>query len=180
MRFNQPTFAGPIGSLERINQDAKSYGGTAQAVEKSQLFSRPNQFLAGVSYDHGRSATTRRANSAPSATAFSVTGSGIIVTEPEGLAPRDLIAENSYYGLYFSNTLDVTDQLAVTIGGRYNHATIQLTDLTGNFPDLNTTNKYDALQSHGRRDVQVRQRLIGLRQLLGGEPRADSRRTRLR
>ena len=46
-------------------------------------------------------------------------------------------------GLYFSNALDVTDQLTVTVGGRYNHATIQLEDKTGLFPDLNATNKYE-------------------------------------
>jgi len=37
----------------------------------------------------------------------------------------------------------VTDALSVTVGGRYNHATIKMDDLTGNFPELDTTNKYD-------------------------------------
>ncbi len=46
-------------------------------------------------------------------------------------------------GLYFSNALDLTDQLTVTVGGRYNHATIQLEDKTGLFPNLNATNKYE-------------------------------------
>ncbi len=34
-------------------------------------------------------------------------------------------------------------QLTVTVGGRYNHATIKLTDNTGLFPGLNATNKYE-------------------------------------
>lgn len=131
-----------IGSLERINQDAKSYGGTLQAVEKSQLFSRPNQFIAGASYDRGRVRYDTSSELGNIGERFVVTGTGIIVTAPDDLEPRDLIAENTYYGLYFSNTLDLTDQLAVTVGGRYNHATIQLTDLTGDFEELNTTNKY--------------------------------------
>ena len=38
--------------------------------------------------------------------------------------------------------MDVTDQFALTIGGRYNHATIELNDLTGQFDGLDTTNKY--------------------------------------
>lgn len=136
-------FDGPLGSIERINQDAESYGGTAQVVERSQLFSRPNQFLVGVSYDHGRVKYDTSSELGTIGDRFHVTGSGIIVVEPDDLEPRNLISENDYYGVYFSNTLDVTDALAVTVGGRYNHATIKLTDLTGNFSELNTTNTYD-------------------------------------
>lgn len=140
---SEDLFNGPLGSIERINQDATSYGGTAQAVEKSQIFGRPNQFLVGVSYDHGKVRYDTSSELGTIGDRFVVTGSGIIVVEPDDLEPRNLITENDYYGLYFSNTLDVTDQLAVTVGGRYNHATIKMTDLTGNFPELNTTNKYD-------------------------------------
>ena len=43
----------------------------------------------------------------------------------------------------------------MTVGGRYNHATIKLEDNTGDFPDLNATNKYRALQSDGRRQLQA-------------------------
>ncbi len=49
---------------------------------------------------------------------------------------------NDYFGVYFTNTMDVTDQFALTVGGRYNHATIELNDLTGQFHELDTTNKY--------------------------------------
>ena len=62
--------------------------------------------------------------------------------EPDDLAPRQLETQNDYYGVYFTNTMDVTDQFALTIGGRYNHATIELNDLTGQFDELDTTNKY--------------------------------------
>ena len=108
-KFNRPV-GEAIGSLERINQDAKSYGGTAQAVERAQLFGRPNQFLAGVSYDHGRVRYDTSSELGTIGERFVVTGSGIIVVEPDDLAPRELIAENTYYGLYFSNTLDLTDR----------------------------------------------------------------------
>lgn len=136
-------FDGPLGSLERINQDAKSYGGSLQAVEKSQLFGRPNQFLVGVSYDHGRVRYDTSSELGTIGDRFVVDGSGIIVVEPDDLEPRRLDTENKYYGIYFTNTLDVTDALAVTIGGRYNHATITMEDLTGSFPELNTTNTYE-------------------------------------
>lgn len=136
-------FNGPLGSIERINQNAESYGGTAQIAEKMHVFGRPNQLLVGVSYDHGKVGYRTSSELGTVGNLFHVTGSGIIVVEPDDLEPRNLVTENDYYGLYFSNTLDVTDALSVTVGGRYNHATIQLTDLTGNFEELNTTNKYE-------------------------------------
>jgi iron complex outermembrane recepter protein len=139
-----PVHAGDaLGSIERINTDAESYGGSVQAVEKSQLFGRPNQFLVGFSYDHGRVKYQTSSEIGVIGDRFVVDGTGIIVTEPEDLEPRDLITENDYYGVYFTNTLDITDQFALTLGGRYNHATIQLTDLTGNFDELNVTNTYE-------------------------------------
>lgn len=136
-------FDGPLGSIERINQDAESWGGTLQAVERYRLFDRPNQFLVGVSYDHGKVHYDTSSELGTIGDRFVVDGSGIIVVEPDDLEPRHLTSENTYYGLYFTNTLDVTDALAVTVGGRYNHATIKMDDLTGNFPELDTTNKYD-------------------------------------
>ncbi|MGL4394975.1 MAG: TonB-dependent receptor, partial [Hyphomicrobium sp.] len=134
---------GPIGSIERINTDADSFGGSLQAVEKSRLFNRPNQFLVGVSYDHGKVGYTTSSEVGEIGPRFVVTGTGTIVVEPDDLAPRNLETENDYYGIYFSNALDITDEFTLTVGGRYNHATIQLTDLTGDFPELNTTNKYE-------------------------------------
>ena len=42
-----------LGTIDRTSQDARSFGGTFQGVEKTPLFGMPNQFLMGVSYDHG-------------------------------------------------------------------------------------------------------------------------------
>lgn len=146
---SEDLFNGPLGSIERINQDAESWGGSAQVAEKMQVFGRPNQFIVGVSYDHGKVAYSTSSELGTIGDRFVVDGSGIIVVEPDDLEPRRLNTENKYYGIYFSNTLDVTDALAVTVGGRYNHATITMDDLTGNFPGLDTTNKYDRFNPMG-------------------------------
>ncbi|MEQ1652133.1 MAG: TonB-dependent receptor [Hyphomicrobium sp.] len=140
-----PVPAGVIGSIERINTDADSYGVSLQAVDKSQLFGRSNQFLVGVSYDHGQVSYRTSSEVGTIGERFVVTGTGQIVNEPSDLAPRDLESENKYYGIYFSNTLDVTDQLAVTVGGRYNYATIELTELTGRpeFAGLNADTQFE-------------------------------------
>lgn len=132
-----------IGSIERINTKAKSWGGSLEAVEKSPLLGRPNQLLLGVSYDHGKVDYDTSSELGVVGPKFVVAGTGIVAVEPEDLAPRALSTENTYWGLYFSNALDVTDAFTLTVGGRYNHATIKMRDLTGEFDELNTTNSYE-------------------------------------
>ena len=134
---------GPIGSIERINTDAESFGGSLQAVDKSRLFDRPNQILVGVSYDRGNVSYTTSSEVGTIGRKFVVTGTGSVVSEPDDLAPRNVAAQNDYYGVYFSDTFDLTDALAVTVGGRYNYARIELEDLTGDFDELTTTNDYE-------------------------------------
>ncbi len=56
---------------------------------------------------------------------------------------KELGTANEYIGLYFSDTFNVTDRLALTAGGRWNQATIQILDLSGNAPELNGTNEYE-------------------------------------
>ncbi|MCH9765603.1 MAG: TonB-dependent receptor, partial [Alphaproteobacteria bacterium] len=74
---------------------------------------------------------------------FVVTGRGRIAFDDDNeLSPRNLDSDNTYWGVYFSNALEVTQQLTLTVGGRYNHATIKLRDNTGLFPDLNVTTKF--------------------------------------
>lgn len=138
----------PLASLERINTLANSYGGTLQAVEKAHVFNRPNQFLIGASYDHGRVRYQTSSELGVIGDKFVITGSGLVMGGPDvggedDVAPRNLLTENDYVGIYFSDTIDLTDAFALTVGGRYNHATIKMTDLTGYLPDLNTKNTYE-------------------------------------
>ena len=133
----------PLGSIERLNTDSKSWGGVIEGQEKSPLFGRPNLFIAGVSYDHGKSNYRTSSELGTIQPKYVVDGSGIIVGGPDEVAPRDLDSVNTYWGLYFSNALDITDRLTVTVGGRYNNATIKLNDNTGDFPGLNATNTYE-------------------------------------
>jgi iron complex outermembrane receptor protein len=146
-------FDEPLGTLDRLNTESSSWGAAFEGQEKTPLFGRPNLFIAGVSYDRGRSNYTTSSELAVIGGKYVAEGTGTIIggiaddpmdpDEGDELAPRDLSTTNTYVGLYFSNALDVTDQLTVTVGGRYNHATIKLEDNTGEFPNLNATNKYD-------------------------------------
>lgn len=133
---------GALGSIERIGTEAEGYGGSLQAASKAEVLGRPNRFIIGASYDGAKVRYNTSSELGTIGPRFVVTGTGIIIDEPDDLAPRLLETKNDYYGVYFTNTMDVTDQFALTIGGRYNHATIELDDLTDQFPGLDTTNKY--------------------------------------
>ena len=75
---------------------------------------------------------------------FVIDGQGSSSAGRLEISPRDLVSENTYWGLYFSNALDVTDRLTVTVGGRYNNATIKLHRSHWRFSGGSTpTNKYE-------------------------------------
>jgi len=139
----------PYGSIDRTRQDADGFGFSLQAAERRRLFDRPNQLILGVSYDGGRVQYGASSEIGTIGPRFVVQGSGLVLEEPDDFVPRDISSRNDYWGLYFLDTLDVTDRLSLTFGGRYNHATIKLTDNTGDFPDLNGTNKYQRFNPSG-------------------------------
>jgi len=133
----------PLGTLDRLQTDSWSGGGVVEGEEKTPLFGRPNLFIAGVSYDHGVSKYRTSSELASIGPSYVAEGTGIILGGPDDAAPRSLASTNTYWGLYFSDALDVTDRLTVTVGGRYNNALIKLEDRTGEFPGLNATNGYE-------------------------------------
>jgi iron complex outermembrane recepter protein len=131
---------GIAGSLDRTAVDAWGLGGSLQAVSKAKLFGFDNQFAIGGSIDTGR------ANVASSSmlgildpNSLVVSGLGIILGGDE-FSPVALKVRTNYTGLYFSNTLDLTSRLALTVGGRYNVARIELADQLGD--DLNGSHRF--------------------------------------
>jgi hypothetical protein len=98
-----------LGSIERINTDAEGYGGSLQAASKAELFGRPNRFIVGASHDGAKVRYNTSSELGEIGNRFVVTGSGIIVEEPDDLAPRQLETQNDYYGVYFTNTMAPTN-----------------------------------------------------------------------
>lgn len=133
---------GVLGSIDNTSQNAGSMGASIQAVEKSKLFGLGNQFLVGASYDHGDVRYGAASTLGTLGPKFVVTPLGIDIVGPDDLSPRSLTTKNDYYGLYFSDTLDVTDKLAVTVGGRFNVADLSIRDLTGRDPFLNSDSHF--------------------------------------
>jgi iron complex outermembrane recepter protein len=130
-----------LGGNDHVAVDSFSYGGAVQAVSKAKLFDRPNQFLLGTSVDLGRARVKSQSElGVIDPRSLAVSGLGIVIDQSLNpnldagdveVTPVDLLVHTLYYGLYFMNTLDLTERLAVTVGGRYNFANIRLEDQLG-------------------------------------------------
>jgi iron complex outermembrane recepter protein len=121
------------GEIDRTRTKADGVGGSLQVTETAPLFDRANHLVAGGSFDHGSvnyQATSELGTISPS---LAVIGTGFIIDQPSGdLAPVNLDTTNDYYGLYATNTFDLTQRLSLTASGRYNLAVIKLMDRAGN------------------------------------------------
>ena len=120
------------GEIDRTRTTADSFGGVIQLTSTATLFGRGNHFATGVSVDHGRvdfGATSELGIIGPN---LFVTGVGVFLDGTSGDAgPVQLRTTNTYAGLYETDTIDLTSQLSVTAGARYNIAEIRLSDLLG-------------------------------------------------
>jgi iron complex outermembrane receptor protein len=117
-------------------------GGSLQGTYTEALFGHDNHLVVGVSIDHGDVDFTSTNEVATINPVNLVTqGTGIIIAQPNGtLTPVSLNTTNSYYGLFASDAFNVTPNLALTLGGRYNVALIHLTDRLGTA--LNGNNRF--------------------------------------
>ena len=128
--------------LEAIH--SQTWGGSLQFSSTEKILGHGNSFAVGATVD---TSTTRF---------FSGTWLGILnasltvlpspyyVATPEGAAstatPVNLNANNKYYGLYVTDTFDLSDALSMTLNGRYNIAKVGLADRNGEA--LNGSNRF--------------------------------------
>ena len=121
-----------LGETDRSATRATGLGGSLQATETMQIAGRENHLVLGASIDHadvGFSATSELATLQPDLRAIAT---GILIDQPDGsIAPVRLNTTNLYLGAYARDTFNLTPRLAITAGGRFNLATIQLNDLFG-------------------------------------------------
>jgi outer membrane receptor protein involved in Fe transport len=130
-----PAFLGPSGayaSLAQQTTNTNGYGASAQVTNKSEAFGRPNQLIAGFSFDGAQtifSASTQIGTlDVPSRNFI---GPGTLIDLADGsIAPVRAAITDGYYGVFFTDTLDVTSALSVNVAGRFNSAQIGIKDLT--------------------------------------------------
>jgi iron complex outermembrane receptor protein len=121
-----------FGEIDRTRTSANSFGGSLQATSTQRVFERDNHFVIGVSLDQGRVQFSGNSELGTIGSDLFVTGTGVFIDQPAGdVAPVALLARTRYTGIYATDTLDVTEKLSVTAGGRFNVAEIRLQDEIG-------------------------------------------------
>lgn len=129
--FGNPIPVAAIGSglLNTSKTVTNVFGGAAQVTVDEPVDGMDNHFVAGVSIDAGFSSFDNGSETGFLNSARGVTPTGILVGGTE--FNTDLNTESWYYGVYFADTLSVTQDLAVTFAGRYNIAEVSLDDQFG-------------------------------------------------
>lgn len=140
-----PNVLNGLTPAENDNTSTTSFGlgASLQATYTAPLWGHDNHLVAGVSWDHGDVdfSSYNEVATVPNINTLVTQGTGFIIQQPDGsLDPVRLETTNSYYGVFASDTFNVTPALAVTVGGRYNLALIRLYDKIGT--DLNGNNRF--------------------------------------
>jgi len=126
------TGGGPYSQLDETATDSNGFGAALQGTHRSEVFGRTNRLLVGASYDGGRTTFSARSSLGALTLDRDYVGPGAVISQDNGsITPVRLDASNDYYGVYASDTLDVTDRLSLTVSGRLNVAEINLRDRNG-------------------------------------------------
>ena len=134
-RFITQGDAGGDGAFNRTTTRAEGYGSTLQATATTEVAGRDNVLILGVSADLADVTFASNSEIGTLTPERSVAGSGLLIgifdEAPDDEFNTAIDAENQAYGLYFSNTLSLTDRFHVTAAGRYNEAQIDIGDRLG-------------------------------------------------
>jgi iron complex outermembrane recepter protein len=116
------------------NRAQESFGGSVQSTFLHPVAGRNNQFLVGASWDKGLVEFDSFVElSELLATRYTTVDSGLFV--PNDATGLDAMTRT--VSAYFTDTLDLTETLALTVSGRYNETRVRNADSIGNNPALN-------------------------------------------
>jgi len=134
----------PDTGIVQVNQatndrsaiDQKSWGFGLQLTLQGDGGGAKNQFIAGFSGDFGDTTFTQVSQPATFTSTREALGSGDFTPE------TDVGARNRYLGVFFVDTLPLSEQWTLTIAGRYNHARIDVADRSGTDPGLDSASSF--------------------------------------
>jgi iron complex outermembrane receptor protein len=145
---------GPYSELDNQTTNTNAYGASLQVTNTNDLFGFPNHFVAGMSFDGAQtlfSATSFIGGLTPLDRVF--IGPGIVIDEPGSNSPVRVGISNANYGIYFADTFNLTQRLALTVSGRFNMALVDLNDENGG--DLTGNHSYNHFNPAGGVTYQV-------------------------
>ena len=150
MGANTSTF--PYGTTARTSTHTTTFGTQLQATNKDTIYGHENYFVVGGSVDTGStdySSTTTlgQLNAALQNVESGFPGAGSVLNTASNVGVNSTFVHSNatYYGVFALDTFNVTKQLAVTAGARYNIAKIDLSDSSGVNPELNTSSSYQRI-----------------------------------
>jgi outer membrane receptor protein involved in Fe transport len=136
---NEITGSGTLGdqainNISDRTQESRGFDGKLNLLDN--LFGRGNRLTVGVAYFKGDAtfdSVVELSEMDPVTRSTEHLGLGAFFTEGE------THVETGYesWSVYFLDTLELTDQLSLTVAGRYNDVDIRLRDTSGERPELN-------------------------------------------
>ena len=122
----------PAGMLNRTSTHSTSTGGTAQVTVAAPVLGRGNRLAVGLALDHAASDFAASTELGALTAGRSVFGLGEDIAQPDGsIAPVRLRSTTTTWGVYATDTLEVSDRLAVTAAARFNSTELALRDRLG-------------------------------------------------
>ncbi|HET9598491.1 MAG TPA: TonB-dependent receptor [Anaeromyxobacteraceae bacterium] len=110
----------PQATNDRSTIDQDGWGGALQLTVLSKLLGRKNQLAVGAAVDLGDVHFTQESQPADFTADRGTIGTGPFAPE------TDVETRTRYYGVYATDTLAVTDELSLTLSGRYNWAHVEI------------------------------------------------------
>jgi iron complex outermembrane recepter protein len=120
-----------INNIGRREQE--SYGGSMQIALQSRLLGGQNTLTLGVAYTNGKTRFDSALEVASLLENRATTRTGIFAQEFATAVGSDLTTASAYV----LDTLNLSESVAVTVSGRYNDTRIELSDRSGESPELN-------------------------------------------
>lgn len=131
------------GVLNRARLRTRSGGVLLQLIDKRDLLAGSNRLAIGMSHDAGRTDFATEVEVGLIGEDRQVTGTGLELAPGGPIGPISLVARNSAWGLFLSDTLPLLPGLDLELGLRWNSGTIRLEDRLGD--DLDGTHHYKRL-----------------------------------
>ena len=103
-----------------IDQD--SYGGSVQLTLDNKIGTRKNQLTVGASVDLGKANFQQLSQAANWTPDRSITP----LADANFELQTNADTKNAYYGLFFTDTFQLTDQWGLTLSGRFNRAQVKI------------------------------------------------------
>ena len=116
--------------------DQSSWGIGFQLTANGRMAGLAHQLAIGASGDFGRTRFVQHVQPASFAPDRATVATGAFATA------TDVDLRNDYYGLFVTDTVTLSEQWAVTVGGRYNRARIVIGDRSGDDAALDGTHTF--------------------------------------